>query len=321
MVHLQDFNDPPPSRKPWVILAIVILLIVFAGWRIVKARSSSSVTTLPVPASTTNAPAATVVATPVPVPTDTSATSRVSIALPLAELDEAAALEKAGSRVEAREKYLQILEKHPGAPGIEAVEEKAGALGIELLMKPYPMPEKEDYVVASGDTLDKIARKFDTTKELLITNNLIAKPSLIKSGDHFRVFKGAFKVKINKTRCDLLVTMNDRFFKRYRVGTGKFGKTPVGTFVIGERSAQPVWWKPDGKEVPFGDPANILGTHWLRLKASGNTLPVKGYGIHGTWDDASIGKAESAGCVRLHNPDVEQLYVMLPIGTEVVIEE
>lgn len=228
---------------------------------------------------------------------------------------------KAGRLVEARDKYLSILERNPGAEGIAAVEEKAGALGIELVMKPHPMPEKTEYVVAGGDTIDKIARKFGTTRELLITNNLVAKPSLIKKGDRFRVFSGKFSLRVNKTRHDMVLSLNGRFFKRYLIGTGKFGKTPVGTFVVVDRIAQPVWWKPDGKAVPFGHPENILGTHWLALKPTGNTPAVSGYGIHGTWDEASIGKAESAGCVRMRNAEVEQLYTLLPNGTEVAIEE
>lgn len=333
MVHLQDFNDPPPSRAPWVILAIVTLVIGTGAWWLFRSRAPAGAANAPKAASVAPAPAAPAVPAPAPAPAvapapaatpapaGTSVTARVSDTISPVELEEAAALEKAGSPVEAREKYLQILERHPAAAGREAVEEKLGSLGTELLMKPHPMPEKEDYVVASGDTLDKIARKFNSTKELLITNNLIAKPSLIKRGDRFRVFNGTFQVRVNKTRSDLVVTLNGRFFKRYRIGTGKFGKTPAGTFVVSERIAQPVWWKPDGKAVPYGTPDNILGTHWLALKATGATPAISGYGIHGTWDEASIGKAESAGCVRLRNSEVQELYVMLPIGTEVVIEE
>jgi lipoprotein-anchoring transpeptidase ErfK/SrfK len=48
---------------------------------------------------------------------------------------------------------------------------------------------------------------------------------------------------------------------------------------------------------------------------------VKGYGIHGTWDKDSIGKAESAGCIRLRNEDVEELFLLVPVGTPVRIEE
>jgi lipoprotein-anchoring transpeptidase ErfK/SrfK len=46
-----------------------------------------------------------------------------------------------------------------------------------------------------------------------------------------------------------------------------------------------------------------------------------GYGIHGSTDPSSIGKQATAGCVRMHNRDVEELYAIVPVGTEVVIED
>lgn len=91
---------------------------------------------------------------------------------------------------------------------------------------------------------------------------------------------------------------------------------------------------PNGKEVPYeaGEGSEIvvggnviippfgtnqrkflgvLGTHRLDLG--------DGYGIHGTDDPASIGKAVSHGCVRLHNEDVDYLYGLVPVGTPVYI--
>lgn len=332
MVHLQDYNDPPRSHKPvLIVLAVTAVTIAGIWWLKHSTRVSAAA---PAAAS---APAAMTPAAPEPVkkppapapapavipasPGTSGVAPAVSGPIPPSLLEEASAVEKAGQLAEAREKYLSLIERYPGSDGIAAVEEKAGALGVELVMKPHPMAEKVDYVVAGGDTLDKVARKFNCTKELLVTNNLIAKAALIKKGSRYRVFNGAFKVVVNKSRNDLLLTLNGRFFKRYPVGTGKFGKTPPGTYTLVERIAQPVWWREDGKAVPFGHPDNILGTHWLALKPAEGTPMVSGYGIHGTWDDASIGKAESAGCVRMHNADVEQLYVLLPVGTAVAIEE
>jgi L,D-transpeptidase ErfK/SrfK len=43
------------------------------------------------------------------------------------------------------------------------------------------------------------------------------------------------------------------------------------------------------------------------------------YGIHGTTDARSIGKSVSSGCVRMTNREVEELYTIVPEGTEVVI--
>ena len=59
----------------------------------------------------------------------------------------------------------------------------------------------------------------------------------------------------------------------------------------------------------------------MAIRATGDTLPVRGYGIHGTWDDNSIGKSESAGCIRMHNRDVEELYTLVTVGTPVEIKD
>ena len=44
-----------------------------------------------------------------------------------------------------------------------------------------------------------------------------------------------------------------------------------------------------------------------------------GYGIHGTVEPESIGKQVTAGCVRMRNEEVEQLYMLIPTGTQVKI--
>jgi lipoprotein-anchoring transpeptidase ErfK/SrfK len=44
-----------------------------------------------------------------------------------------------------------------------------------------------------------------------------------------------------------------------------------------------------------------------------------GYGLHGTDEPASIGRAASHGCVRLRNEDIETLYRIVPVGTVVYI--
>jgi lipoprotein-anchoring transpeptidase ErfK/SrfK len=150
---------------------------------------------------------------------------------------------------------------------------------------------------------------------------MLMNPDLIRAGDLLKIFTGKFAVAVSKSRNDLVLYMNGQFFKRYPVGTGQYGKTPTGTFKITERIKEPVWWRPDGKEIPYGDPQNILGTRWMTLRATGETPDVKGYGIHGTWDESSIGKAESAGCVRMKNGDVEELFALVPVGTTVTITD
>jgi len=57
-----------------------------------------------------------------------------------------------------------------------------------------------------------------------------------------------------------------------------------------------------------------FGTRWLRL-----SVPWGIYGIHGTNKPGSIGSHASHGCIRMQNRQVEQLYSMVPVGTQVII--
>ena len=118
-----------------------------------------------------------------------------------------------------------------------------------------------------------------------------------------------------RSESDWLVGINStRAMTAYRSRYGGFNKTPVGEFTITDRIAQPTWWRPDGREIPYGDPENLLGTHWLALN-------VRGYGIHGTWEPDTIGHQLSAGCVRMLNENVEELFTLVTLGTPVEIRD
>ena len=173
-----------------------------------------------------------------------------------------------------------------------------------------------EHVVQSGDYLGKLAATYNTPVALIAKANNI-QGATIRIGETLRLLDGnahVFALAVSKSRNDLVVTLDGKFFKRYRVSTGENAKTPVGTYKIVDKIAQPAWHKPGGKAIPYGDPENLLGTHWL-------ALDLPGYGLHGTWEPDSIGKQSSAGCVRLLNDDIEELYTILPKGTLVTITE
>jgi len=84
--------------------------------------------------------------------------------------------------------------------------------------------------------------------------------------------------------------------------------SPTGSFQIIQRVPDPTWYT-KGRIVPPGK-ANPLGTRWLGLS-------IKGYGIHGTNNPASIGHNASHGCIRMRNADVERLFEMVAVGDAV----
>lgn len=231
----------------------------------------------------------------------------------LPALTEARALTEAGQIPAARDKALGALAAAQTPAVKRQIEDLLGGIHTALVFTPAPMAEKVDYTIQPGDRLAGIAKQHGTTIELLTKGNGI-RSSVIRPGDRLRVLTGKFSVLIDKSENDLVLSLSDRFFKRYRVGTGKFEKTPAGRFRITDRIAQPTWWRSDGKAVPYGDKENVLGTHWL-------SLDIPRYGIHGTWEPETVGKQESAGCIRLVNADIEELYALLPVGTPVAIQE
>jgi L,D-transpeptidase ErfK/SrfK len=120
--------------------------------------------------------------------------------------------------------------------------------------------------------------------------------------------------------------------RRFRVGVGMPGwETPVGSFSVIEKTADPVWEHPaKGVRIPPG-PSNPLGSRWIgfhrdckgRRGFNGQEhLEVKGCvssGFHGTPQRDSVGAAVSHGCVRLFDEDVRELFEMVQLGTPVTV--
>lgn len=115
---------------------------------------------------------------------------------------------------------------------------------------------------------------------------------------------------------------------RYTVGIGREGTTLRTGGTIGRKAEWPSW-QPTGNMVrtypeiyaPYaagvaGGLDSPLGARALYLHRGGRDTM---YRIHGTIDDASIGRASSAGCVRLFNQDIIHLYNMVEPGTTVKV--
>lgn len=88
-------------------------------------------------------------------------------------------------------------------------------------------------------------------------------------------------------------------------------ETPPGKYRAGVKQEKPSWMRKGFDPVPYGDPANPLGTRWIAWDGR------EGFGFHGTWEPETVGTAASDGCVRMHNEAVERLFEILPQGAEI----
>lgn len=108
---------------------------------------------------------------------------------------------------------------------------------------------------------------------------------------------------------------------RYPVAVGKPGKQWFGQAAVDGKYVEPAWSPPaevkrDNPRLPDviagGSPSNPMGARAL-------TLNRGEYAIHGTNRPGSIGTYASYGCIRMHNPDIIDLFARVQVGTPVVV--
>jgi len=199
------------------------------------------------------------------------------------------------------------------------VEEARYRQNIKILFSPIvtDQPKSAYYVIQPGDVLEKVAAKYGTTVDLIMESNDIRNPARIRGGDRIKVVVDTFHIVVSKSQNTLSLFTPQMLVKKYRVGTGKYGKTPTGSFIIKEKTKEPTWYAP-GRVIPYGDPDNVLGTRWMSIEATDSEKKVSGYGIHGTWEPETVGTQCSEGCIRLVNADIEELFKIVPANTTVV---
>jgi lipoprotein-anchoring transpeptidase ErfK/SrfK len=113
---------------------------------------------------------------------------------------------------------------------------------------------------------------------------------------------------------------------KYAVSVGREGFIWTGSEKVTRKTEWPTWTPPadmrareakKGKVLPVsmkGGLDNPLGSRAIYL---GSTI----YRIHGTNQPSSLGKAQSSGCIRMANEDVEHLYAQVTAGTTVIVRD
>ncbi|MCM8801321.1 MAG: L,D-transpeptidase family protein [Candidatus Omnitrophica bacterium] len=233
------------------------------------------------------------------------------IALSLDELyNQAQGLQAKGKLLEAKQIYQRLINEYPNSNQIINWQKRLEEINIKLLFSPIITDKSIAYEIKAGDNLSKIAAEFKTTAELIMKSNNLSSDKIIP-GRRLKVWTRPFSIVIDKSQNILILKSDEEIIKTYIVSTGVNNSTPTGTFKIINKLINPTWFK-TGAVVPPDSPENILGSRWLGFN-------IRGYGIHGTSDPQSLGKQATQGCIRMSNADVEELYTIVSIGTEVTI--
>ncbi len=185
--------------------------------------------------------------------------------------------------------------------------------------------------VHPNDTLESLAKRYDVGREALLQANptlhghFHAGRSLIVPTQHLLPKVAHEGIVVNLAERRLYFFKNKHVICTYPVSVGQANwPTPTGKFTIIDKRKNPTWYVPKsireaekalGRDLPARVPPgkdNPLGSRALRLSK-------RNYLIHGTNRSAAIGEASSAGCLRLYEKDIRQLYTFVKIDTPVRI--
>jgi L,D-transpeptidase ErfK/SrfK len=160
------------------------------------------------------------------------------------------------------------------------------------------------HIVKPNETLWSISEDYRVPFSSIVQANQIGNPNMIYVGQAITIpglpnpDQIPYSIHISTSNRTLTLMKNSTPVKTYPIAVGRvLHQTPVGDFVVINKAPNP------------GGP---FGTMWM-------SLSKKHYGIHGTNNPSSIGKAVSRGCIRMYNSDVEELANTIPIGTRVLI--
>ncbi len=156
--------------------------------------------------------------------------------------------------------------------------------------------------------------------------------SLARVPEDVKERKG-LQLVLDRKHHQLLVLRDGRMTRRFPAAVGTKGwETPAGRFRVFEKVKEPVWTHPvSGDLVDADSEGNPLGSRWIGFYRDCNGrsgwdgeqyLDINGCtvaGFHGTPFRWTVGRAVSHGCVRLYEENVQEVFDLVRVGTQVTV--
>ena len=113
---------------------------------------------------------------------------------------QAVKLRQMNEPLKARAIYQDIVKNYPDIDNMAAIQQEAEALNMQILFSRTEVPEKTViHEVMPGDSLAKIAKKYNTTTDFIRRSNNL-KGDVVRLGERLRIWVGKFNVFVDKSQ-------------------------------------------------------------------------------------------------------------------------
>ena len=236
----------------------------------------------------------------------------------LPDYEKCVALLKSGDVFGARTAFLEFIEDFPHSTKADEAKDRLGEINIDLFLSSKPAPEKQIYVVKSGDVLTRVAARQKTTPELIMRSNNLS-GTMLQIGQKLMISPPDFAIAVNKKEKRVTLLNQNKFFKHY----------PIRSLPTRPPSAKPsaaapakatgkitdkIAWSEEGSRVTFSDKEYATASHWIVFSISGNTL----YSQPEEESDKKVTKPPTG--IGMAPEHMEELAVLLSKGNPVTIE-
>lgn len=180
------------------------------------------------------------------------------------------------------------------------------------------------HTVVAGDSLERIARRNNTTLQFLKRANGITNADTIRIGQKIHFLKAEkWQITVSRKKAELLL---ERVLNGQAIPFALFpcrmkAGVPDDNLMILRRYSEPVYIDDLGRKFPAGTEGNPYGEGLLTLARPASPNARLRICIHGQGDAPAVEKSVNSGGIVLHNQDMELLYLLVPEKTPVKIVE
>ena len=223
-------------------------------------------------------------------------------------------LKKKGDTAATRAALVAFLEQFPRSTKADQARDLLGEINADLFFSQAPAPEKQIYIVAKGDMLNRVAMHTHSTPELIFRSNNLTR-DILRIGQKLVIAPADFSAVVSLPEKKLLLYNAKRFFKQYRIlaipvpEKPRTGPAPKRTGKVVSKLAS----DSAGNRVTFQEKGYAGARHEV-------SLSIPGHSLHAIMPGDDAAKTPARPGLGLAPEDMEEIAVLLKKNDPVTIE-